>query len=376
MNAANPLRAALLTPPGRGAVAVVALHGDGAAAIVGMHFTSPSGTTPTFELNRIRFGRWRSNVENSAEQGEELVVCRRGDEQFEIHCHGGDAASAAILSALQRGGCAIVPWQQWHDDADPITAEVRIALAAARTTRIASILLDQPEALQSAFDRVRQLVEHGHRGTALEFVEQLLGRAALGRKLTEPFHVVLTGRPNVGKSSLLNALLGYRRAIVFDQPGTTRDVVTAATVVDGWPIELSDTAGLRTTGDELETAGVAAARRRLTEADLVVAVYDLTEPWTAEEAAILTAHPQAIVVLNKADATEMSDASRPAGLRTSATTGLGIEELLATIATKLVPNPPQPGEAVPFTPRQIAELEKLRNVILPHPRRGEGFASQ
>jgi tRNA modification GTPase len=222
-------------------------------------------------------------------------------------------------------------------------------------------LLDQAGgALRRVFERVRQLVEQGHRGAALELVDQLLERADLGRHLTAPFHVVLTGRPNVGKSSLLNALLGYRRAIVFDQPGTTRDVVTAATVVDGWPIELSDTAGLRTSGDELETAGVAAAGRRLEEADLVVAVFDLTEPWTAEDAAILTAHPHAVVVLNKADATEVPNASRPAGLRTSAVSGLGIEALLTTIATRLVPQPPQPGEAVPFTSRQIDELRRLR----------------
>lgn len=357
--AADSLRASLLTPPGRGAVAVVALAGAGASAIVRKHFTAPSGATPAFELNRIRFGRWRSQLGTSAEPGEELVVCRRGDEQFEIHCHGGDAAPAAILHALQCAGCTIVPWQAWHDDADPIAAEVRVALAAARTTRIASLLLDQTEALRRAFDRVRQLIEHGHRGSARELVDRLLARAEFGRHLTEPFHVVLTGRPNVGKSSLLNALLGYRRAIVFDQPGTTRDVVTAATVVDGWPIELSDTAGLRETGDELESAGVDAARRRLVEADLVLTVFDLTESWTAEDAAILAAHPGAVTVLNKADAAEALDPSRPGGLRTSATTGGGIEELLATIGARLVPNPPTPGEAVPFTTRQVDELKRL-----------------
>lgn len=361
--AANPLRAALLTPPGRGAVAVVALAGSGATSIVQQHFTSPGGRTPTFELNRIHFGRWRSQPA-AVDAGEELVVCRRGEEQFEIHCHGGDAASAAILGALENAGCAIVPWQAWHDDADTIAAEVRTALAAARTTRIASILLDQTEALRRAFDRVRQLVEHGHRGSALALVEQLLARAEFGLHLTKPFHVVLTGRPNVGKSSLLNALLGYRRAIVFDQPGTTRDVVTAATVVDGLPIELSDTAGIRTTGDELESAGVDAARRRLVEADLVLTVFDLTDRWTAEDAAILAAYANPIVVLNKADAAEVSDAARPTGLRTSAANGRGIEELLGTIAARLVPNPPLSGEAVPFTSRQIDEMRRLRETLI------------
>ncbi len=366
MNAAtHPLRAALLTPSGRGAVAVVAVAGEGTAAIIAKHFSSSTGTVPTFELNRIRFGRWKSLASASNELGEELVVCRRGEDRFEIHCHGGEAASAAILGALRDDGCAIVPWHEETDDAiDPITAEARAALAGARTVRTAAILLDQAAgALRRALDRVRQLVEHGHHEAARELIDRLLARAALGRRLTEPFRVVFCGRPNVGKSSLLNAVLGYRRAVVFDLPGTTRDVVTAATVVDGWPIELSDTAGLRTTDDELETAGVAAARRRLEGADLAIATFDVTEPWTAEDAAILAAHPHAVVVLNKSDAAETPDTARPAGIRTSAVTGLGIDELLTTIAARLVSDPPTPGEAVPFTRQQVDDLRRSRETL-------------
>ena len=90
-----------------------------------------------------------------------------------------------------------------------------------------------------------------HRGRAADLqaaaarIREWLAWEDFGLHLTRPWNVVLAGRPNVGKSSLINALLGYTRSIVFDQPGTTRDVVTAATAIDGWPIELSDTAGLR-----------------------------------------------------------------------------------------------------------------------------------
>lgn len=370
--ASDSLRATLLTPPGRGAVAVVALAGIGAAAIVAKHFRSTNGNVPTFPLQRIRFGRWRAGSAAFSESpnnelGEELVVCRRGDEHFEIHCHGGDAASAAILLGLERDGCTIVPWTEWiaADAADPLAVEAQVALAAARTTRIAAILLDQQAgALRRAIDEASRLAEAGDRIAALTIVERLLARAALGLRLTAPFRVVFCGRPNVGKSSLLNAALGYRRAVVFDQPGTTRDVVTAATVVDGWPIELSDTAGLRASDDELETAGIAAARNRLTEADLVVVVIDVTATWTDDDAAILAEHPEAIVVLNKSDATEVFDAARPAGLRTSAVTGLGIDELLKTIVARSVPQPPSPGEAVPFTDRQVQQLREFRASLL------------
>jgi tRNA modification GTPase len=226
-------------------------------------------------------------------------------------------------------------------------------------------LLDQQAGtLRRAIDEASRLAKAGDRTAALAIVDRLLARAALGLRLTEPFRVVFCGRPNVGKSSLLNAALGYRRAVVFDQPGTTRDVVTASTVVDGWPIELSDTAGLRASDDELETAGIAAARNRLTEADLVVVVIDVTAAWTDDDAAIVAEHPQAIVVLNKSDAAEMSDPARPAGLLTSAVTGLGIDELLKTIVARLVPQPPSPGEAVPFTERQVQELRELRASLL------------
>jgi tRNA modification GTPase len=196
--------------------------------------------------------------------------------------------------------------------------------------------------------------------TAGTGLEPLQPNAAVGLRLTEPYRVVLTGRPNVGKSSLINALVGYQRAVVFDEPGTTRDVVTAGAVFDGWPVELSDTAGIRTATDELESAGIAAARRRLAEADLVVAVFDLAEPWSDADYSLLSEHPQAIIVHNKADLPTKNDARRPAGLHVSAVNGTGIDELIAMIVARLVPHPPAPGEAVPFTPWQVDELRRMR----------------
>lgn len=357
-------RAALLTPSGRGAVAVVELRGVGAAAVVAKHFVSASGAAASdLPLDRIRFGRWRATLDEAADVGEELVVCRRGDDEFEIHCHGGAAASSAILEGLRRDGCTIVDWtaRLAAGDDDLITVEARTALAYATTVRTAAVLIDQlGGALRRALNEVTQLVERGDTATARARIDRLLANAAVGLRLSEPYRVVLTGRPNVGKSSLINALVGYRRAVVFDEPGTTRDVVTAGAVFDGWPVELSDTAGIRTATDELESAGIAAARRRLAEADLVVAVFDLGEPWSDADDALTAEHPQAIVVHNKADLPTTPEARRPAGLHVSAVAGTGIDELIAAIVARLVPHPPAPGEAVPFTPRQIDELRRLR----------------
>ena len=183
---------------------------------------------------------------------------------------------------------------------------------------------------------------------------------------------MLAGRPNVGKSSLINALVGYRRAIVHDQPGTTRDIVTATTAVDGWPVELSDTAGLCSTDDAIERAGIALAREELRGADLVILVFDAGRNWSqADQVLLESARPksrppksrqQRLVVHNKSDLPPTT-AARPAGLSTSATTGTGIESLVGAIAARLVPDPPEPGAAVPFTAEQIQQIALLARII-------------
>jgi tRNA modification GTPase len=168
----------------------------------------------------------------------------------------------------------------------------------------------------------------------------------------------LAGRPNVGKSSLLNALAGHDRAIVHPTAGTTRDAVTHATAIEGWPVELCDTAGLRDSENAIEQAGIELARERLADADLIILVRDQTEPWAAEDQAILDQWPKALVVHNKCDLAA-SRGARPAGLSVSALCGSGIEQLLQTISDRLVPDPPPPGAAVPFTREQIDAITSL-----------------
>ncbi len=355
-------RVVLLTPPGRSAVATVLVEGSDAAAAIGELFRPASGR-PLAEqpIDRIVFGRWQATA-----AGEEVVVCRRAGEQVEIHCHGGRAAAAAIMRSLVERGCEEVPWHDWIrlSAQDPLESEARVALAAALTERTAWILWDQHEgALRRAVQHIAAALANSEASAALQQVDELLALAPLGSHLTEPWKVVLAGRPNVGKSSLINSLVGYQRAIVHDRPGTTRDVVTAATAVDGWPIELSDTAGIHTADEPLEAAGIERARDEAGRADLVVLVFDRSVAWSAEQEALIRQWPQAVVVLNKCDLAPAAETLEPPGMHASATRGDGVAELAAEIARRLVPHPPAPGQAVPFTPRQTDALRSVRRAL-------------
>jgi tRNA modification GTPase len=269
-------RASLLTPAGRGAVAVIAAEGHAALASVDAHFHAANRLRPSAQaINRIVFGHW-----TDANHREEVVVCRTAEAALEVHCHGGVAAAQRILAALAAAGCRVESWTDCLNAhaIHPVEAEADAALAAAGTRRTAAILLDQRHgALGREIEAAQaELAANNPIQTtaAAERIARLLDGAALGLRLTRPWHVAIAGQPNVGKSSLMNALIGYQRAIVFDQPGTTRDVLAAETAVDGWPVRFTDAAGLRTADDELEAAGVELARQALARADIVVWVLD------------------------------------------------------------------------------------------------------
>jgi tRNA modification GTPase len=338
----------------------MAVCGKHALAIVGQVFSPASGQTfSEAAVGQIVFGRWGSPL------GEELVVCRLADEEIEIHCHGGQAAVSAVLESLVERGCRQADWRDWirQKSADAIAAPAVEALAQATTLRCAAILLDQFHgALANELDVCIRLLEAGDRESwqaAGSRLNVLAERTKLGRHLIEPFRVVVAGKPNVGKSSLINALAGYERSIVYDQPGTTRDVVSVRTAIDGWPVELSDTAGLRTSSDVLEAAGVQLAMERIAAADLRILVFDASQAWSESDAELLTRWSDAVVVYNKCDlAGPPTDAVE--GVLTCAINGQGIDELLRIVGERLVPAPPQPGDAVPFT---ASHVEAIRSAI-------------
>jgi tRNA modification GTPase len=312
--------------------------------------------------DKILFGRWQS-----VESGEEVVACRRGPQQVELHCHGGHAAAAAIINSLAAQGCQEASWRQSSGEAadDPIASAALQALAAAPTVRTAAILWDQFNgALRRALDDVAREIAAHHGNSALEQLDDLLEWSAVGLHLVTPWKVVLAGRPNVGKSSLINVLLGYERAIVHHIPGTTRDVVTAITALDGWPVELADTAGLHASSDPVESAGIRLAGGHLAMADLVVLVFDASEGPTEADLALARDWPQAFQVANKRDlAAGEQTALGSASLAVSAKTSLGIEALAHELVCRLVPSPPTRGQGMPFSPDQVSALRQVRAAV-------------
>ena len=356
-----------LTPPGRGAVATVLVAGPHATSLVDDLFHSATGRSLADRpLDRILFGRWQ---DANANAGEEIVACRRAVDQVELHCHGGSAASMAIIAALLERGCRQQSWQERTEATanDPTIAEAQAALARASTLRIAAILLDQQAgALGRAVADITRLIQAGELATAVQAIDALLRFAPLGLHLAEPWRVVLAGRPNAGKSSLINALVGYERAIVHATPGTTRDVVTAAAAIAGWPIELADTAGLRGGAQPLEAAGIELARQRLGSADLIVLVLDASVERTPDDGALLVDWPAALVVLNKSDLLAADSQGSPVSaewLPVSALRGDGLEAFQQAIAARLVPDVPPPGQAIPFLPSHCEALQAARQAL-------------
>ena len=255
------MTAALLTPPGRGAVAVIRVVGP--ATVCDAAFAAANGRAASAQpVGRVAFGRWGASSEEDG-PGEELILVRTAADETEIHCHGGTAAAARVFADLAAAGVRAVPWEEQEAERHGVLqAELAAALAAAPTGRCAGVLLDQASGTLA-----RGLADPAEHAA-------MRGRVEFGRHLTEPWLVVLAGPPNAGKSSLLNALAGYGRALVSPTAGTTRDALGVTIAVDGWPVRLTDTAGLRETADPLEAAGVARAREVLAEADAVIDVAD------------------------------------------------------------------------------------------------------
>jgi tRNA modification GTPase len=356
---------------------VIAAAGPAALKAADANFRAANGRA-LFEQasDRIVFGHW-----GAGDHREEVILLRGEGDSLEIHCHGGAAASARVVTALVAQGCRLEAWQEWleHENACQITVEADHALAQATTRRTAALLLQQRQgALKHVINSIQAALKVNNADAARSALTALIERSVLGLHLTQPWQVAIAGRPNVGKSSLINALVGYQRAIVFDQPGTTRDVLSADTAIDGWPVRLTDAAGIRTTNDPLEEEGVSRAREQLARADLVLwvldataigelsEVYGIAERELADEAGQSHRQIHPLVILNKIDLLASPPIAAYADVvPTSALTRLGIESLLRAIAQRLAPTPTQPGDALPFTPRQV-DLLRLALAAVDH----------
>lgn len=375
----GPTRVALLTPPGRGALAVVGVAGPQALGLVAERFIPRGGPLDARPAGAIVFGRWRADDS----PGEDLVVVLRRPDTIEVHCHGGLAASEAVITSLEQRGAVRQPWPEWLLAArEPgIALEAREALAWVGGPKAARILCRQlAGCLQGELDRISGMRSAARHAEVALAVVRLLRAARVGLRLTRPWRVVLAGRVNAGKSSLVNAVAGHARAIVADEPGTTRDLVETRVVLGGWEVDLVDTAGWRTGPDDVarlgdtERAGIARAAAACAAADLVLHVVDAREP-PAEVRWPGAAGVRRLLVRSQADRAAAAKAADDDAIVTSAVTGLGIERLAARIVRELVPEEEDDPEllagAVPFTRRQLDLIMTLEQRDASGPGRSE-----
>ena len=353
-----------LTPHGRGAVATVRVEGINAADGLATLF-HPKGNYSVADVEpwRICFGTWNSGPA----AGEELVICRKSEFSFDLHCHGGVTIVDAIMESFVELGYQEF---QWSDipvdiDDDPWQMELLNALSKVSTEKTAAFLARHFDGRWSKeITRLSGLIAESSFDQARQRIEELLSWREFAGHLVVPWKVVIAGKPNVGKSSLINLLLGFERSIVQDQPGTTRDTVDADTVIDGWPIQLFDTAGQRITDNEIESFGVQRAINTSQNADLLIWVGDVTRPGTFEFETE-NASVKRLFVANKIDlqtqdlSNQLDDALDVVEVSCKDKTGSDL--LVKAIAKSLVNRLPPDDLPLPFTEKIVQQLRVFLN---------------
>lgn len=372
--------AAISTPMGEGAIAIVRLSGDEAVEITDRLFRSPSGKRlKDVPSHTIHYGHIVDPKSGRVVE-EVMVSVMRAPKTFtredvvEINCHGGFVSVNRVLQLVLANGARLAEPGEFTKRAflngriDLSQAEAVIDLIRAKTDRAMNVALQQMEGRLSKLIReLRQTILEtlAHVEVNIDYpeyddveemtprllkekaqyvrrkIEKLLSTANQGKILREGLATVIIGRPNVGKSSLLNALAHENRAIVTDIPGTTRDVIEEYVNVRGVPLRLIDTAGIRETEDVVERIGVERSRQMLKRADLILLVLNYHEPLTEEDERLfaMTEGMDVIVIVNKTDLPKKIDMERvnelAAGRPVVATSLLreqGIDELEQAIA--------------------------------------------
>jgi tRNA modification GTPase len=350
--------AARLTPPGTAAVATIALQGPQTWPIVRGLFRRRSGSGRELPENLEAGQLWVGRFGDAAADDVVLAIREFATTPYaEVHCHGGRQVVDLLLETLVRHGaraCDQVEFFHLLTPHHPLGSLAGQRLLQAPTARTAAILLDQCEAFPAALELIHSSLD-GNEAAATQALRALARNAVVGRHLVEPWRVTVAGAPNVGKSSLVNAVAGYQRSIVSPTPGTTRDVVTTTVALDGWPVELADTAGIREAPGTLEGQGIEQARGAAAMADMCLWVLD-----TSAEPAWPDLPPERVLlVVNKVDLPPAWELSRAAGaVHVSAHTEAGISGLCDALVRRLIPKGPEPGEAVPFTPELCDATEE------------------
>lgn len=411
--------AAVATPPGEGAVGVIRLSGKTAVEVADRVFHSLHGKKSLAVESRRNLWHGVAVAPGTGEILDEVLVAvargprsYTGEDVVEFFCHGGELVLGRVLDALLAAGARPARPGEFTEraflngridlpQAEAVVDLVRARSDEARRAAVGSLLGGLAAQVKEVKEGLVAVLAHLE--AALDFPEEevpplawedvtgalaeaegriggLLAGARRGRLYREGLRVALVGRPNVGKSSLLNALVGRERAIVTGVPGTTRDVLEEGTVWAGVPVCLVDTAGLRPARDVVEEEGVRRARREVAAAGVVVLVLDGSEPLRAEdrEAAAGLAVQAVVVAVNKADlpqAVTERDVEEllpdRRAVSVSARTGAGLPALEgAVLATAGVG---AAGQAGAGAPRRAAGWEGRQDVLVTRARQEEAL---
>jgi tRNA modification GTPase len=392
--------AAIATPPGEGGIAIIRLSGKEAEEIANSFF---SGDIPSYSTHTAHLGKVMSL--SGAVIDEALLLVMRaprsftGEDVVEIQCHGGSLIARKILNrCIQAGARMAQPGEfsyrafmngkldlaQAEAVQHLIGAKNEHALSAAShqlsgalSTKIQAIqaaLIDTAAILEAwvdfpeeglefaSFEEVIASLEKGRK-----MVSTLSATFHEGRKLHEGLTLCLAGLPNVGKSSLMNALLGHERAIVTDIAGTTRDILHEELSLVGLHFRLIDTAGLRNTDEVIEKEGIRRSRAAMEEADLILLVIDASKPMGEEQQQLLNTTPpsKTLVVWNKTDLPHsIPSCSLPYQVPLSVKTGSGFEELRAALESMVwKEGPPSKEEVVLTEERHKAAIDEAAQAL-------------
>jgi tRNA modification GTPase len=377
--------AACATPPGVSALALIRLSGPQASSMASDLLGKPPPPHQPLPRRLRLGGQVLDEAVTTFWPGPRSYT---GEDLVEISCHGNPLVVETILQALQKQGARMARPGEFTERAflhgridltqaesvlDVLHAGSERALLAAqralagrlrdRLMEIRSGLLDLLARIEAYIDfpeeDIQPEVGDGFRkevSRLLQMISGLLATAPLGQRLRSGYRLVLMGPPNVGKSSLLNALLGSDRAIVSSVPGTTRDTVEESIVLAGFPVRLIDTAGLRPSSDPVEQEGIHRTRTAAEQADLVLALIDRTLPQDPCESEWTRFNGKLLKILTKAD---LPGTYSGEGHPVSAKTGEGLDSLRKTVAQRLTGNLLAPGsEEIAVNARHAEALQK------------------